>query len=204
MNHSYRKQSGFTLIEIMISLLLGLIISGAIIQVLVSNSVTQKLNRSIASAQEVGRFAISRLRHDLIMAGRYEPLSPNLNRDQDIVTEADFVRNHPVVLPGEFVAFGDVGSKQGAFGASDAVAVSLMASADCRGYKLGYLADEEFFVVNEYFLQGNELKCRGFDGRVLRGQKVAVGHDNHNPITLVDDVRRFSSALWRDGSSRYK
>lgn len=209
MRKAVTGSGGFTLVEIMITLALGLLISGAIIQVLVSNSVTQKLNRSMASAQEGGRFIISRLRADLLMTGRYESLSPNLNGDQDIVAEADFVRNHPVILPGEFAAFADVGSKQGADGAPDAVAVSMVASTDCRGYKLGYLDDEEFFVVNEYFLDGDELKCRGFDGRVLRGQKVAVGHDSHLAITLLDDVEDFQvlygitdRAVTNDNSAR--
>ena len=48
---SIRRAKGFTLIEIMITLALGLLISGAIIQVMVSNSVTDRLNRAIASAQ---------------------------------------------------------------------------------------------------------------------------------------------------------
>ena len=191
MNAQAKRVTGFTLVEIMITLALGLVISGAIVQVLVSNSVTQKLNRSMASAQEGGRFIISRLRSDILMTGRYEPLSPNLNRDQDVVTEADFVRNHPVILPGEFAAFADVGSVQGADGASDTLTISMVAGTDCRGFKLGYLDAEEFFVVNEYFLDGDQLKCRGFDGRVLRGQKVAVGHDNHSSVTLLDDVEDF-------------
>ena len=52
------NQSGFTLIEIMIALALGLVISAAVIQVLVSNSMTDKLNRAVASTQESGRYVI--------------------------------------------------------------------------------------------------------------------------------------------------
>jgi len=206
---SRQQQRGFSLVEILIALALGLIISGAVVQVLVSNSVTERLNRSISSAQESGRFIVSRLRSELLMAGRYDMLSQNLNSDQDIVAEASFVQNHPVILPGEFNAFVDVGSVQGASGASDKLAVSVLAQRDCRGYRLGYAAGEEFFVVNEYFVDGNKLKCRGFDGRVLRGQKVAVGHNGHNAYTLLDDVESFqvlygytSSAITADNSAR--
>ncbi|GAA0857997.1 PilW family protein [Aliiglaciecola litoralis] len=191
MKRHANSQQGFTLVEIMISLALGLLISGAIIQVLVSNSLTERLNRSIASTQESGRFIISRLRNELIMAGRYDILSPDLNRDFDVILENAYVRNHPIILPGDFAAFPEVGSTQGASGASDKVAISLQGQTDCRGYKLGYDDQEEFFVVNEYFVDGRTLKCRGFDGRVLRGQKAAVGHDSHAAVTLVDEVENF-------------
>ncbi|GAB5380376.1 MAG: hypothetical protein Alis3KO_10280 [Aliiglaciecola sp.] len=187
----HQRQKGFTLVEIMISLALGLLISGAIIQVLVSNSLTERLNRSIASTQESGRFIITRLRNELIMAGRYDLLSPDLNRDVDVVSEGAYVRNHPVILPGEFGAFADVGSVQGAAGANDKVAISLQGLQDCRGLKLGYLDAEEFFIVNEYYVENRTLKCRGFDGRVLQGQKVAVGHNGHAAVTLLDDVESF-------------
>lgn len=208
-SQSYIKQVGFSLVEILITLALGLLISGAVIQVLVSSSVTERLNRSISSAQESGRFIISRLRSEVLMAGRYDMLSQNLNIDQDIVAEASFVKNHPVILPGDFNAFADVGSAQGASGAHDKLAVSVLAQRDCRGYLLGYAAAEEFFVVNEYFVDGNKLKCRGFDGRVLRGQKVAVGHNGHAAFTLLDDVESFqvlygytNSAITADNSAR--
>ncbi|WJG08482.1 PilW family protein [Aliiglaciecola sp. LCG003] len=209
MTRLHARQQGFSLVEIMITLALGLLISGAIVQVLVSNSLTERLNRSIASTQESGRFIITRLRNELIMAGRYDPLSPTLNRDLDPVAEGAYVMNHPIVLPGDFAAFADVGSSQGAAGSNDRVAVAMVASSDCRGLKLGYGVNEEFYVVNEYFVEGTQLKCRGFDGRVLRGQKVAVGHDNHASVTLVDEVQSFqvlygytNNVLTGDNSAR--
>jgi type IV pilus assembly protein PilW len=66
--------------------------------------------------------------------------------------------------------------------------VALQARQDCRGATHGYV-DEEFMVVNEYFLEGTSLKCRGFDGRVLSGLKVEV--DDDRAYTLLDDVTSF-------------
>ena len=63
------NQKGFTLVEIMISMALGLVISGAVIQIMVSNSVTEKLTRAMASTQESGRFIINRLRSEMLMVG---------------------------------------------------------------------------------------------------------------------------------------
>ncbi|MCF2948339.1 PilW family protein [Paraglaciecola aquimarina] len=186
-----KKQQGFTLIELMISLTIGLIISASIIQVMISNNATERLNRALASAQENGRFIISRLRTELLTVGRYDIMEPNLNTDVDPVVEAAFVHNTPIPIPGDFSNALGKGSVEGASGASDILMVSMQGTQDCRGLTLGYAANEEFFVVNEYFLDGTTLKCRGFDGRVLRGQKVAVGNDSDNAYTLLDDVYSF-------------
>jgi type IV pilus assembly protein PilW len=185
------KQKGFTLVEIMISMALGLVISGAVIQIMVSNSVTEKLNRAMASTQESGRFIINRLRGEMLMVGLYDQMNPKLNIDVDVVNENNFVRNHPVILPNEFAVRMTLGASQGTSGGNDSLVVSLQSNMDCRGYALGYENDEEFYVVNEYFVDDNKLKCRGFDGRYLRGQKVAEGHNSHNAITILDDVANF-------------
>jgi type IV pilus assembly protein PilW len=189
--NKFSKQGGFTLIEMMISLTLGLIISAAIVQVMISNGVTDRLNRAMSSAQESGRFVISRLRADTLVAGRYDPLSPLLNTSVDIVSEASFVQNHPVPLPGDFVGDATVGAIQGTSGGNDTLVVNFQGDRDCRGYKLGYDEDEEFFVVNQYFVDGTQLKCRGFDGRVLLGLRAAVGNDSDKAYTILDDVYSF-------------
>lgn len=182
------KQRGFTLIEVMISLALGLVISAAIIQIMISNNVTERLNRAVSSTQESGRYIVARMRDELLMVGMYDRLNPDLNNIVDIVEEESFVRNHPIPLPGDFTARAQLGAAQGVDGASDTLVISLQSDRDCRGYKLGYGADEDFYVVNEYFVSGNKLKCRGFDGRVVRGQKAATGHNGHAAFTILDDV----------------
>jgi len=186
-----RLQSGFSLIELMISLVLGLLIASSVVQIMVSNNMSERLNRAVASAQENGRFIISRLRNDIVMTGRYDLLAPNLNANVDIVTEAAFVQNNPVPTVGDFVSAATIGSIEGGTGGNDTLVVAMQASQDCRGNSFGYLAGEEFFVVNEYFLDNNLLMCRGFDGRVLRGQQVAVNNDNDKAYVLLDDVYSF-------------
>ncbi|MDF2178225.1 PilW family protein [Aliiglaciecola sp. CAU 1673] len=194
------RQRGFTLVELMISLTLGLLISAAIVQVMVSSQVTERLNRAVASAQENGRFFISRMRSDLLITGFYDPLSPNLSRLVDVVDEASFLQNRPVILPGDFINMPALGSEQGANGGSDRLVVAFQGTVDCRGLQLGYNG-EEFFVVNEYFLDGEELKCRGFDGRVLRGQKAAAGNSGNTAISLMDNVVSFQ-VLYGVGNSQ--
>ncbi|KXI27184.1 PilW family protein [Paraglaciecola hydrolytica] len=185
------KQQGFSLVEIMITLALGLVISGALIQIMLGNNVTERLNQAVASVQESGRFIISRLRNDLLMTGRYDILAPELNRATDVVIEAAYVQNNPIPIVGDFISDASIGAIEGASGANDTLVVSFQGTTDCRGYKLGYAANEEFFVVNQYFVTGTSLQCRGFDGRVLRGQQVAVGNDSNKAYTLLDDVHSF-------------
>lgn len=186
-----KHQQGLTLIELMIAMAMGLIMSAAVVQMLVSNQVTDRLNQALASAQESGRFIINRMRAEILMTGRYDSLSPNLNRSVDVVEEAAFLQNHPVILPGDFANRLDLGSVQGINGGNDTLVIGLQADRDCRGYKLGYLDNEEFYVVNEYYIDGDKLKCRGFDGRVLRGQRLPSGNNGDAGFTLLDGVLNF-------------
>ncbi|GAB3034394.1 PilW family protein [Bowmanella dokdonensis] len=184
------KDKGFSLVELMISLTLGLLISGAIVQVMVSNQVTERLNRAVASVQENGRYFITRIRGDLMMTGFYDTLSPDLDRSVDIIDEESFLQHRAVVLPGDFVNAPGLGAQQGANGANDRLVVAFQASEDCRGAEFGYGGDE-FFVVNEYYIDDEQLKCRGYDGRVLRGLRSAPVGSDSDPVVLLDQIASF-------------
>lgn len=184
-------QAGFSLVEVMISLAIGAFMIAGIIQIIVSSQVTQGLNTAIASVQESGRYISVRMREELLTTGRYDALAPNLVTNVDIVDEAAFVQNRPIILPGDFTNKQTLGATQGVNGANDVLVVAKQGLRDCRGYKLGYADTVEFFIVNEYFVEGNTLKCRGFDGRVLRGQQVAVGNNSDAAFTILDNVLSF-------------
>lgn len=87
------KQAGFSLVEVMLSLALGAILSVTVIQVMVSQTVTNKRNRALASVQENGRFAIIKLQQDILQTGRYDQLSPSLHRAKDTAEEAIFLQH---------------------------------------------------------------------------------------------------------------
>lgn len=181
--------SGFSLVELMISLTLGLVISGAIIQVLVSSSVTNKFNQAVSQVQESGRFITSRLTSELIEVGRYDLIAAAIDTSVDIVSESAFVQNNPIVIPGDFIANTNLGSTQDDNGGNDKLVVSLLATQDCTGNTHGYAAGAEFHVVNHYSVSGTEFTCTGYDGRVLRGLKNQVV----TPISviLLDNVSSF-------------
>ncbi|CAB9494704.1 PilW family protein [Alteromonas macleodii] len=188
--NSYRQrtQYGFSLVELMITLTLGLIISGAVIQVLVSSSVTNKVNQAVAQVQESGRFIMARLSAEFYEVGRYDQIVADVDTSVDIVAEAAYVENHPVALPGDFSTNNTLGSVQTTSGGSDKLVVSLLNHEDCTGNAHGY-AGREFHVVNHYFVSGSALKCTGYDGRVLLGIKSQTV--DPITVTLLDNVESF-------------
>ena len=195
MNNNYissaskANQGGFSLVELMITLTLGLIISGAIIQVLVSSSVTNKLNQAVSQVQESGRFIMSRLSREFYEVGRYDLITANVDTSVDIVAESAYIQNNPVAIPGDFINSATLGSIQTTSGGNDKLVVNLLAANDCTGSKHGYPVDTEFHVVNHYFVVGSELKCTGFDGRVLRGLKSQTV--SPVTVTLLDNIESF-------------
>ena len=64
-----RQISGFTLIEVMVALTLGLLLSIGIISLFGSTSNTNRLQDGLARLQENGRYAVGRLEADLRMSG---------------------------------------------------------------------------------------------------------------------------------------
>ncbi len=67
MIHSPR-QRGFTLIELMVAMVLGLLVAAGIVTVFSSTSSSNKAQTQLARLQEEGRFAITRLTDDLRLA----------------------------------------------------------------------------------------------------------------------------------------
>jgi len=63
------KQAGFSLVEIMIALLIGLFLMGGILQIFSASQQTYRMQSNLARLQENGRFALDLLAHDLRMAG---------------------------------------------------------------------------------------------------------------------------------------
>jgi type IV pilus assembly protein PilW len=64
-----RHGRGFTLIELMVALVLGLIVAGGIVTVFMSTSSSNRAQTQMARLQEEGRYAIGRISEDLKLAG---------------------------------------------------------------------------------------------------------------------------------------
>ena len=64
-----RRQRGLTLVELMVALLIGLLLTGGAIQVFLANRVAYAFNESMQRVQENGRFALDTLMFNTRMAG---------------------------------------------------------------------------------------------------------------------------------------
>ncbi len=67
-----QKQAGLTLIEMMISLVLGLIIVSAVVNVYMGSTRSSRFTSGLSSMQENGRYGVSALQRGIRMAG-YSP-----------------------------------------------------------------------------------------------------------------------------------
>ena len=63
-----RKQKGLSLVEIMIAMLLGLFLTGGIMQIFASSRMTYKVHEATSRMQETGRMAVEVLARDIRMA----------------------------------------------------------------------------------------------------------------------------------------
>ena len=69
--HDLRNQRGFTLIELMISLVIGLLLSAAIVKIYADTSQIYKFQNAVSEVQENGRFASAFLRRAARLAGNF-------------------------------------------------------------------------------------------------------------------------------------
>jgi type IV pilus assembly protein PilW len=68
--NSHRTQSGFSLIELMVAMVIGLIVLLGLVSLFNNSSVLNKAQTGLAALQENGRYAISRIKSDVEQAGR--------------------------------------------------------------------------------------------------------------------------------------
>lgn len=78
-----QRQQGLSLIELMVALLIGLVLTAAIIQMFVGSSVTYSMQSELAKLQENARFAMGYITKDLRSAGyfgckQFDPADDNV------------------------------------------------------------------------------------------------------------------------------
>ena len=81
-----KTQAGFSLIELMIAMLLGVFLIGGLISVFIASSQNYRVQQALTQVQDKGRFAIKKMRQDVQQAGfdladasiavKYFPVAP--------------------------------------------------------------------------------------------------------------------------------
>jgi type IV pilus assembly protein PilW len=134
-----QRQGGFTIIELMIAGLLGIILTAGVIQLFVGSNRNYTLQNELANVQEDGRFALIFLENEIQKGGWID----------------DFIREVPPAI--------DLNNS--ADGARDRIAVSYALPPDSRDCNGAVVADG--LIVNQFFVggaSGEELMCLGNGG----------------------------------------
>lgn len=162
--HIGKRQRGLTLIELMIGLTLGLLMTGLIIQIFLSNRQTHRFGEAMSLLQEQGRFAMKVMSDDVQMAGF-----------RITIAGANPVLNLTSALPNRLQGANNTGVNN-----SDAFTVSYESvnPSDCTGAAVANP------VVNTYSVATvagqSVLTCNGvqlLDG--VAGMQVLYGEDTN-------------------------
>jgi type IV pilus assembly protein PilW len=129
------REKGFTLIELMIAIVLGLLLIAATVTVFVSTKQGYRLENGLGLMQATGRATLDLLSREIMMAGF--PQSENIES----------------FIPAETLDGG--GSN------SDQFAVRYQSDTDCFNHNTPtYASDGKRYAKNMYFIQDNALWCR--------------------------------------------
>ncbi len=70
-------QNGFSLVEMMIAMLIGLFLMGGVISVYMSSAQSSRINEELRNLQENGRFALNSIKNSIQMAGYIDSYDPS-------------------------------------------------------------------------------------------------------------------------------
>ena len=163
------NQNGFSIVELMIALALGSLITLAAVQLFSTNQRTFQLQQGLTDVQEQGRFALDYISRDLRTMGLRDPAvaSP----DPGLLLVDSTVNG--VLMPAS--------QDGGAVGAgNDRLTFSFHAKegdSDCEGDVL-LAAAAPALVANTYWVQGDQLLCAGSIDPATAGLVLVEGVDS--------------------------
>lgn len=120
-----RSEGGISLVEIMIAMVIGLIIIGAVVQLFAVNRSTYQVDEGLARIQENARFAIEFISRDLRMAG-----NTGCVRDVPPTNNLDAPANSPYLNIAANLAAGLLGFEANSSAPGDSVALASSTPAN--------------------------------------------------------------------------
>lgn len=136
-SQAFRRQRGLTLLELMVALVLGLLVSGGIVALFSATSQTNRVQAALSRVQENGRFAMGRMEADLRMAGAMFRQTAGTKNWMPRTESALLPRNAVLVNATGFVVR-DMGTETGRLaGWTNAEVYPLSAAYFMRGYECG-------------------------------------------------------------------
>ena len=185
-------QYGFTLIELMVSLALGLIIMLAATQLFITNQLSFNLQRGMGNVQENGRFAIDYI-NSTVRSSEY---SSTTTGDEylmaGVITDITQV---PGLDDADFVSLNDETAL--GVGSSDQLVVRQWVSAEMTNFRdcEGNVVPTERFVVSRYFVDSDDtagstaaLRCDA--GFYAEGDLTVTNYEDDG-IVLLSTIDSF-------------
>ena len=170
-------QTGFSLVEMMVALVMGLIVMGGVIQIFVSSKLTFNMSDDFSMLQENVRFAVDTLDYDIRMAGHWGGVG-----DEMIKVVSTFSGNCSVLI-------GDVKKPIEVIEGAASPPSSVSA---CIG-STDYIANSDILIVR-YGDANGRTTTAGVDGGTVyvralpaRATEVRIGSDMANS-KIPDDA----------------
>lgn len=153
------KQHGFTLIEIMIAITIGLVMLAGVLQISQANKESSRLQRNMGFVQENMRIAMELLTRDIRMAGFNDTLAIATPQPAFINVVAPTI-DIPAVNDDPRSRTADGGADN-----NDQITLAYQFDTDCLGQEAVLDPDTgNRFTTNHYFISNDRLMCRGSIG----------------------------------------
>ena len=158
------KQKGFTLIELMIAVVLGLLLIAGTLTVFVTTKQGYQLENGLSLMQATGRATLDLLARDMMMAG------------------------YPQI--GNIETFLPAMTTDGGGSSSDQFAVRFQSDTDCLNANTPPYADGNYYAKNVYYINANALWCRTLaeDDSVIDQQPIVQGVENMQLLYGEDNI----------------
>lgn len=166
----FKKRCGFTLVEILVALAIGALLTSGFVQIFSSSKKIYLIQDNLSRLQENARFAMDFLARDIRMAGHIDNAVPSSVFGGIAVTGCEDSNCSPI---GGIPAGVDAGSNSG-----DTIVVSYESATDCLGQNVGGTA------VNAFYAKGGELEC--------------LGNGNASPQPLLEGVEEMQILYGED------
>lgn len=192
------RARGFTMIELMVALVLGLVISAAAIQLFLTNQISMNFQRGMNDVLANGRFVIDQMVSDVRLAG----LGPGVasSSTASAINPIIFATTDlPGLASGSQVSADNRGTPSltandgaGILAASDQIVVqhlAMTATVDCEGNSVS----AGTYVISRYFVRAdtanNNVPALACDAATSNGSAVSGYGDGG--VVLVDGVDSF-------------
>lgn len=197
-NKPIKNVQGFSLVELMVAMVLGLVLIAGVVQVVVSNIQTFNATNGIARVQENARFAIGELSRELREVGFRGCIAavPNLAFAADAIydfTSADIVP-HTVAAGSNSITVG-TSTISGVIENTQAVTLKKLVDVSAQ-----VATDSSGTILNASSASSISANDVLYVGDCEKSDVVDVGTVNGNAVTLLDPL----SGTYKPGAAIYK